>query len=460
MTISKLVLPIAISVSAMHLAGATDRPEGGETGSAVDLFNERIVPIFRSPQPSSCVQCHLASVDLKDYILPSHRKTFLSLRDQGLVDLKQPEKSKILKLISMGERDLDEGAKLIHAKMRRAEYEAFAAWITACARDPELRNLPALDESERAAPDKPDAVIRHARKSRVVDSFARNVWSQRMRCFPCHTPFEIDPADPKQAAAVKKQREFEQKYPELVDRLKLFRETPEETLDYLIEASRNAKDGDLPLVNVEAPEQSLLVLKPLSKVPPKNADGKMQKPSSALPVSHMGGLKMHPNDHSYKSFMQWLTDYARVAGDDYKSADDLPADNWQGTNRILRLTEAPEQWRVGSVVQLFVYSRNEAGNGWSDKPVAFTQGSVTPRHMVNGALFLFARGEPGSRVLERGRYLVRVYHDQQNRLTGDPTLLLNQNDLMGSVEIDRARWREGFRQAETASWSRRSQTKE
>ncbi len=460
MTISKLILPIAISVSALHFASAADRPGGGETESAVDLFNERILPIFRSPEPSSCVQCHLASVDLKDYILPSHRKTFLSLRDQGLVDLKQPEKSKILKLISMGERDLDEGAKLIHAKMRRAEYEAFAAWITACAGDPDLRNSPPLNESERAAPDKPDAVIRHARKSRVVDSFARNVWSQRMRCFPCHTPFEIDPADPKQAAAVKKQREFEQKYPELVDRLKLFRETPEKTLDYLIQASRNANDGALPLINVETPEQSLLVLKPLSKIPRKNADGTMQKPSSAIPVSHMGGLKMHPNDHSYKSFMQWLTDYARVAGDEYKSVDDLPADNWQGTNRILRLTDVPEEWSVGSVVQLFVYGRNDADKGWPDEPVAFTQGSVAPRRIVNGALFLFARDKQGSPVLRRGRYQVRVYHDQQNRLAGDPTLLLNQNDLMGSVEIDRARWREGFRQAEVASWSRRSSTKE
>ena len=63
------------------------------------IFNERIVPIFRSPNPSSCVQCHLSSVDLKDYILPSHEKTFVSLRDQGLVDMKNPKDSKILKLI-------------------------------------------------------------------------------------------------------------------------------------------------------------------------------------------------------------------------------------------------------------------------------------------------------------------------------------------------------------------------
>ena len=48
------------------------------------MFAARIEPIFKSPDPSSCVQCHLASVDLKNYIRPSSRETFLSLRDQGL----------------------------------------------------------------------------------------------------------------------------------------------------------------------------------------------------------------------------------------------------------------------------------------------------------------------------------------------------------------------------------------
>src|SRR5581483_8094508 len=108
-------------------------------------------PIFRSPDPSSCVQCHLAGVDLKDYILPDHEKTFRSLRDQGLIDTAAPEKSKVLQLIKMGEKDTG-GASLIHAKTRRAEYEAFAAWITACCNDPKLVNAPRLEGAERAGP--------------------------------------------------------------------------------------------------------------------------------------------------------------------------------------------------------------------------------------------------------------------------------------------------------------------
>src|ERR1700704_197906 len=99
--------------------------------TAEQIFQRRILPIFRSPNPSSCTQCHLGGVDLKNYILPSHEKTFLSLRDQGLVDTKNPDESKILKLINMRDTD-NPGADLIQEKVRKAEYDAFATWIKSC----------------------------------------------------------------------------------------------------------------------------------------------------------------------------------------------------------------------------------------------------------------------------------------------------------------------------------------
>src|SRR6476619_6642401 len=102
------------------------------------VFETRILPIFRSPNPSSCVQCHLAGVDLKNYILPSHEQTFVSLRDQGLIDLDRPARSRILTLIQMGAEEKG-GASLIHQKMRRAEYEAFADWVKRSAADKRLR---------------------------------------------------------------------------------------------------------------------------------------------------------------------------------------------------------------------------------------------------------------------------------------------------------------------------------
>jgi hypothetical protein len=86
----------------------------GDDPTPAQIFEKRILPIFKSPQPSSCVDCHLAGVDLKNYILPSHEKTFLSLRDQGMIDLDKPAESKILRLIGMGD---NQGAALVSAKV-------------------------------------------------------------------------------------------------------------------------------------------------------------------------------------------------------------------------------------------------------------------------------------------------------------------------------------------------------
>lgn len=373
--------------------------------------------------------------------------------------MENPEKSKILTLIKMGEKDLDKGAQLIHEKTRSAEREAFASWIKACCDDPKLRDLPALDASEQAKPAKADEVIRHARKSRVVDSFARNVFSQRLRCFPCHTPHEIDESNPKHQAAVKSHQKFNEELgPEVVARMSFFKETPEATMDYLVERSLAAKDGEIPLLNLKDPTQSLLLLKPLSKLPAKKADGTFEKPSSVIPTTHMGGLKMHPNDQSYKSFVAWIKDYAKVTGDQYATVGALPEDNWHASAVVLKLVAAPEAWPVGTPVQLFVHSWNAEKSSWSSDPVAFTQGTVTPRRLVNGTLFLLGSsaaqplGTESSKValaLERGNFQVRVFVDLKNKLADDPALLFGSDEFVGQSELKNARWREGFLQAET-----------
>jgi hypothetical protein len=437
----------------------------GASAFAADLtpaqvFDARILPIFRSSQPSSCVQCHLSSVDLKQYILPSHEKTFLSLRDQGLVDLKEPKNSKILTLISMGEKDLDKGAKLIHEKMRKAEYEAFAGWIEACSKDEALCSLPPLTAAERAQPEHPVEVIRHARKSRLVDSFVRNVYSQRFRCFPCHTPGDIDPKNSRHQVAMKNMKKFKEQYPQVVDRMDIFKETPEATLAYLIERSRKTLDGDVPMLNLRDPKNSLLVLKPLSKLPPKGDGGKLTVPRSSSTLeamSHMGGLKMHHDDQSYKSFVAWIQDYSKVVQGQYKTVEELPADNWFGSKLMVRVLQTPDEWKAGTPVQLFVHAWNSKTESWAKTPIAFTQGTVTPRHMVNGALFLLA---PENRELTkdwsretaklpRGRYLVKAFVDSNHKLAKDPTVMLGESDFYGQAEIRSARWREGFRQAES-----------
>ena len=179
-----------------------------------------------------------------------------------------------------------------------------------------------------AKPDRPDAVIRHTRKSRVVDSFARNIWSQRMRCFPCHTPFELDESNPKHLRPIKKVAEFEDQFgQDHAQRLRLFKKSPKETLKHWIERSQQVPEGNYPLINLKEPRRSLILLKPTSRLPEK-VNGIRKKASNADPVSHMGGLKMHVDDQSYKAFVAWLEDYARIVGGSYQSVEELPRDNW------------------------------------------------------------------------------------------------------------------------------------
>jgi hypothetical protein len=345
-----------------------------EPSTPIELFEQRIMPIFRSPQPSSCVQCHLSSVDLKDYILPSSEATFHALRTAGLINVGDPQSSKILTLIEMGEQDRDRGAALIHAKTRQAEYEAFTTWIIACCQDPELLARDSASQSaSTAGPQLPLTVIRHARKDRLLDSFVRNIWSQRMRCFPCHTPHEIDPMNPKHQMPKLRHAEYVEQYGQ---KMNLFRATPDETLRAWLASSRKASDKHLPLVNAEAPQHSLIVLKPTGKLPAKRDDGTFEEPSSNLPVSHMGGLKMHVNDQSYKSFISWIEDYAQVARGEYVSEDQLPDDNWYPTEHVLRIKGTPENWPKLSTVQLFVFAWSEEASAWESQPIAFTQALV------------------------------------------------------------------------------------
>ena len=421
----------ALLVTPVGIATAGDPPPP----TPLEVFEQRIMPIFKSPKPASCVQCHLAGVDLKNYILPSHEQTFASLRDQGLIDPTAPKKSKILSLIGMGEKDADKGARLIHEKTRQAEYAAFEAWIVACCADPKVRDIPRLDASKLAQPPRPDAVIRHARKSRVVDSFERNVWSQRMRCFPCHTPHELDPKNPQHKQAIDKHKDFlEQDDKAYADRMTLFRETPEATVQYLIEKSRKAEAAkELPLLNLKEPTKSLLVLKPTAKLPPREDDGEVGRPTYTVPVSHLGGLKMHVDDQSYKAFVAWIQDYANVVGDKYTSVADLPPDNWHPSKHAVILRDTPAAWPDRARVQFLVHAWDAKAGGWQAKPVAFTQGLLNPRRNAAGLLFLFGAdkdAEPAeSPRLPPGKFLVKVYLDRKNRLTDDPTVFLGDAEF-------------------------------
>ncbi len=371
------------------------------------------MPIFKSPNPSSCVQCHLAGVDLKDYILPSADKTFQSLRDQGLIDLDAPEKSRILALIQMGGKD-QSGAALIRQKVRNAEYEAFADWIKRSSADPRMRALPKLDPSEAAQPERAPEVIRHDRADRLLESFENTVWAMRFRCMGCHA--EGTPQNKKNV----------DEYGERVAWMKAA--GPEATLAYL----RQSK-----LLDTKEPERSLLLRKPLNE------------------VKHGGGQKFQPGDQGYKAFRSFLEDYARVVKDEYADAASLPKEGDEparfGTDCWLKLTNTPDAWG-DRLLQVNVYAWDARQNGWETSPIASSDRAVWGKGRLwqHNLTLLAAKGsdraagwEAGKPSLPRGKYLVKVYVDRRGRLASDWKAVMGEEDFVGQAEVESA-WPEGY----------------
>lgn len=376
------------------------------------VFDKRILPIFQSPNPSSCTQCHLANVDLKNYILPSHEKTFVSLRDQGLINLDKPEDSKILKLINMREEDR-KGAALILEKVRQAEYEAFAAWIKASCQDAKLRDAPKLAAKELAQPPRPPEIIRHARKDRLLDTFENTIWALRHRCMSCHTE-----GTPENAKYVKE-------HGPRVTWIKAGGAAA--TMDYLM-ASK--------LIDRKAPEKSLLLTKPMGL------------------VEHKGGKKILPGDQGYKAFRAWLDDYTKVVGDQYAKATDLPKANniEQFSSDIwLKMQNTPPAWG-DKLLQVDVYAWDAEKKAWEDAPVAtsdrlvFGKGRLWQHNLTLLAAKNSTRAkewEKGKTALPPGKYQVRVYVDAAGRLAKDWKSDLGKADFVGQVDIE-SRWPAGY----------------
>ena len=376
------------------------------------VFEKRILPIFKSPNPSSCVQCHLAGVDLKDYIRPGADETFRSLRDQGLIDLAAPDRSKILTLIAMGTED--KKAPAVLAANRKAEYEAFAAWIRACAADESLRSAPKLPPADLARPAAPDAVIRYARTDRLLASFEKTVWAMRFRCMNCHT--EGTPQNDKNV----------KEYGPRVAWVK--KGGPKETMDYLLGSK---------LIDPNEPQKSLLLQKPLGA------------------VKHEGGIKFAPGDQGYKAFRQWVEDVAALRTGRYAKAADLPPKDPGplrfGTEAWLKLADTPPEWG-DKLLQVDVYAWDAKAGAWEPKPVASSDRVVWGKGKLwQHTVTLLAdpgserakRWSSGKPALPPGRYLLKVYVDQAGRLKADWRATLGDADYVGQVEV-RGAWKDGY----------------
>jgi hypothetical protein len=375
-----------------------------------EVFEQRILPIFKSPNPSSCVQCHLAGVDLKNYILPSHRDTFLSLRDQGLIDLDRVEKSKILGLIQMGKEDKARGAA-VHQQNRTKEYEAFVAWLKASAVDPALRNAPKLNADAQIKL-RPVEVVRHARKDRLLESFENNVWAMRFRCMGCHSE-----------GSTQNQKLVR----EWGERVSWFKKGgPEETLNYLM----NSK-----LIDIKNPEKSLLLLKPLN----------LEK--------HQGGIKFIVGDQGYKAMRAFVEDYAKIKNDAYQTAAMLPKSSAVasfGTDRWIKLANTPPAWG-DKLLTVKVYAWDARANAWEREPISTSDRKVwgMGKQWQHNLTLQATKGSDRAKrfkdrpALDRGKYLVKVFVDRDERLIKDWTATLGDTDFVGQIAVE-SDWREGY----------------
>ena len=392
------------SMSPIFLALLLSAVPAPAADSALDLFRQRITPILQAKDPSSCSECHLSGVDLKDYIGKTQEETFASLRDAGLVDMKKPAESKLLAFIARK----PEKTSLVSDKVRQQEYEAFKAWIVAAAKDPKLAAAKSGDA--KLGPSVPDEVIRHARKDQVLASFLDNVWSEVGRCAACHSP------DRNQ----KQVKEHGAK----VSWIKL--RDPQGTIDNLLTTG---------IIDADSPEQSLLLLKPTNQ------------------VKHGGGVKLVVGDRTYKQFRAFIEDYAASSAGKYRGAKDLPKQRSDASNVTdiwFKLEGVPAKYDQ-QLLQVDLHRWDEKTKNWSqdrwatgDRQV-FGKGQLWQQHLSVTAPRDSTRAKENvdKPALPPGKYLAKIYIDQTGKLQKDYQSELGPSEFVGQVEID-SRWPAGY----------------
>ena len=370
--------------------------------TANEIFTRRILPLAKAEKPSSCAECHAAGVDLSQYIHADAASTFAALRSAGLVDAQQPEKSKLLEFIARAPDKPDP----VLAKLRAEELSAFKQWITTAAKDPKL--TAAITHAVPIGPTLSPEVIRHARRDRILESFVENIWIERERCAGCHSP--------------DKNKRLIEKHGEHISWISP--DDPAGTLAILI---------DHGLIDTKEPDKSLILRKPL------------------MEVEHGGHIKFMRGTRTDKQFRRFLHDYAATVTGKYQTTADLPKPTDQvyvATAQHLRITDFPPEFG-GKLTRIDLH--RWTGSGWSKEPVANVDGSVNPKNaMFQGVVFAILPRMPDlakelqtRRQFPDGRYLARLYIDNDGRAAADRDYVIGAGEFVGEVEFD-GPWPPGY----------------
>lgn len=292
-------LEVVIAAFAVTLCGSTCSTQRGETvttdtskkdaSASADaavcspeqglrLYDERIDPLFRDDRPSTCNQCHLSGINLRQYVQGTPCETYACLVDQRLVDQDEPEESKVLAWIKRATPE----SELITQEVIDAEYDAFLEWISFNARCDECASVtcPLPVDAGTFCPDENEDPHATSNDAGIVDPggcaqtalervFRSTIYDQRGRCSPCH--FNIPESAEYQAPL------WVEVAPDCETGARV-------TMDNIIRSG---------YVDLEEPERSLLLLKPLAE--------------SRGGLPHGGGDKFeNQDDPGYQSFLYFI----------------------------------------------------------------------------------------------------------------------------------------------------------
>jgi hypothetical protein len=245
-----------------------------------ELYEKRIRPLLETDRPESCSQCHAAGVELADFVRGSPCEAMACLKDEGLVDLSQPELSVLLNWIGRAEPE----SGLITSDIVEEERSAFLSWFqheAACgtcaeATCPDSRTVRCdwSGESEGAYDRMSDPG--DCSQETIERLFRGTIFENRDRCTPCH--FESE----KRAAE---------------GAPRFFADVGTCQVASLSSELRLTQGRYL---NLDDPDASLLLLKPL----PEELGG----------VPHEGHDKFATKkDRAYEAFLHFIRRYASCA---------------------------------------------------------------------------------------------------------------------------------------------------
>jgi len=265
----------AVAIALMPGCDVEDSPEAGtcDADAGLALYTQRVAPILADDRPKSCNQCHLSGVDLSLFVRDTPCQTMACLQQQELVDFSSPEDSLVLAWISRASPD----SELITEEVIQAEYDAFLEWIEfyATCSDEVCESFddpcglsekqPTCDSADiEEGFDDPGGCEDIVLEEMFRDAF----YTGRGRCFPCHYTGDVKSPDnaPK------------------------WLEVEGECNAASLTTMRNVLDS---YVDLDAPANSLILLKPLSE----EYGG----------IEHGGGDKFHDTDEaSYVALLDWI----------------------------------------------------------------------------------------------------------------------------------------------------------